>query len=108
MTTRKTPLAARIALALAVSPFLVATAFAAPAMGYARDTALEASVKAELDRTMSTEAKDVSVLAQRGVVTLTGWVEQPHNENRAREIASTVPGVRRAVSNLHLWSSTDE
>lgn len=71
------------------------------------DAQLANAVLNAIRQTMGYEANDIVVTVNNGVVTLTGWANQPAQESRARMIASKVPGVVKTYSQLHLWSASD-
>lgn len=72
------------------------------------DTALVSAVSDAIRRELDDKAKDIQVSANNGVVMLSGWADEPSDESRARAVASRVPGVVRAYSRVHLWSSDDD
>lgn len=111
MNTRLKLFAAGAVLAITAGPFLTAAHAApgAPESGMpVNDQALASTVKDALDKTLGSDAKDLSVVADHGVVMLNGWVNLPRQEAQARTVASAVPGVARAYSHVHTWSSSDE
>ncbi|WP_041376471.1 BON domain-containing protein [Polaromonas naphthalenivorans] len=71
------------------------------------DPALAAAVTQAIHDALDYKAKDIQVAVNGGVVMLSGWANQPSDESRARAVASRVPGVMRAYSRVHLWSSDD-
>ncbi|WP_295958608.1 BON domain-containing protein, partial [Rhodoferax sp.] len=54
---------------------------------------------------LGSDAKDVTVTASNGTVTLHGWAQGPQEEAKARYVASTVPGVANAYSNVRTFST---
>jgi osmotically-inducible protein OsmY len=48
------------------------------------------------------------VRAANGRVNLSGWIGDVQDDATARQIASTVPGVRRVTSNFHSWSTDSD
>lgn len=76
-------------------------------VGKVGDAALVAAVKSALGQSLGREGADLSVTARNGQVTLRGWVQEPHQEREARLIASKVPGVNIAYSQIHTWASKD-
>jgi osmotically-inducible protein OsmY len=112
MNTRLKLFAAGAVLAITAGPFLTA-AYAAPRAPASsampvNDQALASTVKDALEKALGSDAKDLSVVADHGVVMLNGWVNLPRQEAQARTVASAVPGVVRAYSHVHTWSSSDE
>ena len=94
-------IAASALLALAAGALLPAHA--------ATDADLAGSVQSALSNSLGSDAKDLTVSARNGKVTLRGWVQGPKEEARARFVASKVPGVTRAYSAVHTFSTdTDE
>jgi hypothetical protein len=78
---------------------------AQPSQGVAdtSDEALAQAVRAGLDADPNHFYRHVDVRVDNGVATLSGFVNSSQAINRARRIASTVPGVTRVVtSNLTL------
>jgi osmotically-inducible protein OsmY len=80
----------------------LASAFAA---GTAEDAALAVTVKSAVVQSLGDQARDLAVTVDHGVVTLTGWAQEPRYEAQARAVASRVPGVTQAYSTVHTWSS---
>lgn len=80
----------------------LASAFAASTPA---DVALATSVKSAVVQSLGDQASDMSVNVDNGVVTLTGWAQEPRFEAQARAVASRVPGVTQAYSTVHTWSS---
>lgn len=70
-----------------------------------RDQALAATVQETLRKTPGLENEEITVNANNGVITLSGWAKHPDQESRARAVASRVPGVNQAYSRIHLWST---
>lgn len=71
------------------------------------DIALAADVKAALLKATPFRDADVdlAVTASNGKVQLAGWVTYADNPELAREIASSVSGVKAVTENLRTWSS---
>jgi osmotically-inducible protein OsmY len=71
------------------------------------DIALAADVKAALLKAAPFRDADVdlAVTASNGKVQLAGWVTYADNPELAREIASSVSGVKGVTENLRTWSS---
>lgn len=80
---------------------------AMPSAGVAStgDMALADAVMGSLRQTPGLDSKDLVVRARGGVVTLGGWAERVEDEDRARVVASRVPGVVKAVSQIRVWST---
>lgn len=72
-----------------------------------RDQTLAATVLETLRKTPELENEEITVNANNGVITLGGWTQHPDQESRARAVASRVPGVSRAYSRIHLWSTSN-
>lgn len=106
MTIRHQALAAALALAIVG---LASPARAAPVAGPAdrTDAALVVSVRDAIDTKLGAEASELTITALDGKVTLHGWAKSPKQEEEARQIARKVPGVSKAYSRVHVWSSTD-
>jgi osmotically-inducible protein OsmY len=100
--------AASIALAVVAGSFITSASIAAPAASMStNDMALASAVQVVLVKSMGDAAKDLTVTAQNGAVTLHGFVNQPREEDQARYVTSKVPGVTAAYSKIHTWSSND-
>ena len=71
------------------------------------DIALASEVKAALLKAAPFRDADVdlAVTASNGKVQLAGWVTYADNPELAREIASSVSGVKSVTDNLRTWSS---
>jgi hyperosmotically inducible protein len=77
-------------------PATTAAASAAPAA----DLALSEKVREALVTERGIIARDLQVIAQNGVVTLSGKVEEKSDQQRMMLVAMSVDGVRSVVSNL--------
>ena len=103
MTTR---IHRRIAvLALVAGPLLLMTSL--PAAAGATDAALGTAVESALSASMGNEAKDLSATVHNSDVTLHGWTQRPHQEAKARAVASQVAGVGNVYSRIRVFSSRD-
>lgn len=69
------------------------------------DASITAAVKAKLAGEKATTLTRIDVDTSRGVVYLTGIVENAAMKNRAAELARQVQGVRDVVNNLKVQSS---
>lgn len=90
-------IAASALFALAAGAFLPAHA--------ATDADLAGSVQSALSNSLGGGAKDMTVTAHNGAVTLHGWAQGPVEESKARYVASTVPGVAKAFSKVRTYST---
>ena len=98
-------LAASTLLALAAGPFLMASSLPATAAP-SPDEALATEVHNALTSQLGNAVKNVTVAADNGTVTLSGWTQGPISEGKARYVASTVPGVDRAYSKIRMFSTS--
>lgn len=64
------------------------------------DAALSEKVRQALVSEHGINARDLQVIAQNGVVTLSGKVEEKSDQERMMLVAMSVDGVRSVVSNL--------
>lgn len=69
---------------------------------YAKDKEIAARIKTRLYADPTTKATEIEVQALRGVVQLSGFVDNQAARNRAGEIAATTPGVLQVYNNLLL------
>ena len=69
---------------------------------YAKDKEIAARVKTRLYADPMTKGTEVEVQALRGVVQLSGFVDNQAAKNRAGEIAASTPGVAQVYNNLLL------
>lgn len=69
---------------------------------YAKDKEIAARVKTRLYSDPTTKGTEIEVQSLRGVVQLSGFVDNQAARNRAGEIASTTPGVVQVYNNLLL------
>ena len=98
MTRSINRIAASALFALAAGAFL-------PAHAATNDADLASSVQSTLTSQLGADAKDVTVTANNGSVTLHGWTQGVQEEAKARYVASTVPGVSNAYSNVRTFST---
>ena len=98
MTRSFNRIAASALFALAAGAFL-------PAHAAANDADLAGAVQSAITTSLGSDAKDVTVTASNGTVTLHGWTQGPQEESKARYVASTVPGVANAYSNVRTFSN---
>lgn len=106
---------ARLALALAAGPLMVASSWAATATPTASasapmapapsDSAVSKAVTEALNTSLGDEAQKLKVSTKKGIVTLSGWINQPDMEAQARKVASEVPGAKKVYSRIRLWST---
>lgn len=110
MNSRFSRLVAPALLGLAIGPMLVLSASAGPLAKPAErsDATLVSAVKDALSNDMGKAASDLAITARDGKITLHGWVNSPKQEAHALDVAAKVPGVRKAYSNVHTWSSRDD
>ena len=69
---------------------------------YAKDKEIAARVKTRLYTDPATKGTEIEVQSLRGVVQLSGFVDNQQARNRAGEIASSTPGVVQVYNNLLL------
>jgi len=69
---------------------------------YARDKEIAARVKTQLYADPTTKGTEIEVQSLRGVVQLSGFVDNQAARNRAGEIAAATPGVTQVYNNLLL------
>lgn len=70
------------------------------AKAYIDDSVITAKVKAALVKDRDVSAFKVNVKTDKGIVLLSGFVENEHQARRAREITSAIKGVKSVKSNL--------
>jgi osmotically-inducible protein OsmY len=98
MTRSINRIAASALFALAAGAFL-------PAHAASNDGELAGQVQSALSSKLGSDAKDLTVTADNGSITLHGWAQGPQEEAKARYVASTVPGVANAYSAVRTFSS---
>lgn len=98
MTRSLNRIAATALFTLAAGAFL-------PAQAATSNAALAGAVQSAVTASMGADAKDVTVSASNGNVTLHGWAQGPQEEAHARYVASTVPGVANAYSKVRTFSN---
>jgi hyperosmotically inducible protein len=69
---------------------------------YAKDKEIAARIKSRLYADPATKGTEIEVQALRGVVQLSGFVDNQQARNRAGEIAASTPGVIEVYNNLLL------
>jgi hyperosmotically inducible protein len=69
---------------------------------YAKDKEIAARVKSQLYADPMTKGTEIEVQSLRGVVQLSGFVDNQDAKNRAAEIAATTPGVIQVYNSLLL------
>jgi hyperosmotically inducible protein len=92
---------------LTLAPLMFATGCAVTggretAGEYAKDKEIAARIKTRLYADSSTKGTEIEVQAMRGVVQLSGFVDNQEARNRAGEIAASTPGVVQVYNNLLL------
>ena len=70
--------------------------------GFVDDAAITAKVKTALARAKDVSALDVNVTTYRGVVQLSGFVNNQDEARKAGEVARGVSGVRDVFNDLHV------
>ena len=88
---------------LVLTPFLggcAATAMRQSTGELVDDTTITAKVKAAFVRDDTVKALDVSVTTFKGVVQLSGFVDNAVQKTRAEQIASAVSGVKSVQNNI--------
>lgn len=98
MTRSINRIAASALFALAAGAFL-------PAHAATNDADLANSVQSAITTTLGADAKNVTVSANNGTITLHGWTQGVQEEAKARYVASTVPGVANAYSKVRTFST---
>jgi osmotically-inducible protein OsmY len=76
-----------------------------PAHAAGNDADLAGQVQSVLSSKLGSDAKDLTVTADNGNITVHGWAQGPREEAKARYVASTVPGVANAYSAVRTLSS---
>lgn len=69
---------------------------------YVDDSWITSKVKSEMIADKNVPARDINVTTTRGVVTLSGKVDNWNASNRAAEIAQGVKGVTRVENDIHV------
>nr|WP_315228287.1 BON domain-containing protein [uncultured Albidiferax sp.] len=98
MTRTFNRIAASALFALAAGAFV-------PAHAAGNDADLANAVQSTLTSQLGSDAKDLTVTANNGSVTLHGWTQGVQEESKARYVASTVPGVVNAYSDVRTFSN---
>ena len=98
MTRTFNRIAASALFALTAGAFL-------PAHAATNDADLAGQVQTALSSKLGSDAKDLTVTADNGSITLHGWAQGPQEEAKARYVASTVPGVANAYSSVRTFST---
>jgi osmotically-inducible protein OsmY len=101
MTRTFNRIAASALFALTAGAFL-------PAHAAGNDADLASSVQSAISSQLGSDAKDLTVTASNGNVTLHGWAQGPVEEAKARLVASTVPGVSNAYSSVRTFSTDND
>jgi hyperosmotically inducible protein len=96
-----------IASSIAVAPLVFTTGCAVTsgresAGQYAKDKEIAARIKTRLYSDPATKGTEIEVQSLRGVVQLSGFVDNQQSRNRAGEIAASTPGVVQVYNNLLL------
>jgi hyperosmotically inducible periplasmic protein len=106
MKTIKTSLQAIVSLltlsgALALAPTGCAGTSTHESTGeYVDDSTVTAKVKAALVKDDTVKAREIQVETFKGVVQLSGFVDNGEQKSRAAEIAGGIPGVRSVKNNI--------
>lgn len=95
-----TRFAAGTVLAIAASPWVVASSFTATS-----DEDLQFSAHQAIQQSLGFQAKNITVTAENGTLILHGWVYGARQVSQARTVASTVPGAADVYSHLRIWST---
>jgi len=69
---------------------------------YIDDSTITAKIKTALIRDSEVRARDVNVTTYRGVVQLSGFVQDDNQVRRAGEVARSVEGVRQLYNDLRV------
>ena len=96
---------ARCAASASFALFALAAGAFLPAHAATNDADLASSVQSTLTSQLGSDAKDLTVTANNGSVTLHGWTQGVQEESKARYVASTVPGVVNAYSDVRTFSN---
>ena len=88
--------------------FTLAAGAFLPAHAAGNNADLASSVQSALSTSLGSDAKDLTVTASNGSVTLHGWAQGPVEEAKARLVASTVPGVANAFSTVRTLSTNND
>ncbi len=94
-----------VAAALTLSPAVLTTGCAVAhgresAKEYTRDKEITTRIKASLYKDPLVKGSEVKVQSLRGVVELSGFVENQQARERAGQIAAATPGVAQVYNNL--------
>jgi osmotically-inducible protein OsmY len=100
MTRSFNRIAATALFALTAGAFL-------PAHAATSDADLASSVQSAITSQLGSDAKDLTVTAHNGSITVHGWAQGPQEEAKARYVASTVPGVANAYSEVRTFSTNN-
>jgi osmotically-inducible protein OsmY len=100
MTRSFNRIAATALFALTAGAFL-------PAHAATSDADLANSVQSAITSQLGSDAKDLTVTASNGSITVHGWAYGPQAEAKARYVASTVPGVANAYSDVRTFSTNN-
>ena len=71
---------------------------------YIDDSTITAKIKTALIRDSEVRARDINVTTYRGVVQLSGFVQDDNQVRRAGEVARSVEGVRQLYNDLRVAS----
>lgn len=69
---------------------------------YVDDSWITSKVKSEMVADKSVKARDINVITNRGVVTLSGNTSTWEESNKAAEIARSVKGVTMVENDIHV------
>ena len=101
--------ASKVLLALAAGTAMIAPSIAAtdkPSMAAApADRELNSAVMDALKASLNDDAAKLKVSSKKGVVTLSGWINNADLATQAREAAAKVPGAKKVYSRVRIWST---
>ena len=69
---------------------------------YIDDSVITAKVKADLVKDPITKAREISVITDKGVVMLSGFVDTQSAKDKAEEIAKNVEGVKNVENDIQI------
>ncbi|WP_295953791.1 BON domain-containing protein [Rhodoferax sp.] len=102
-------LAANILLAFVAGTAMVGSSMAATdkpaAVATPADKELNSAVMDALKASLNDDAAKLKVSSKKGVVTLSGWINNAELSTQAREVAAKVPGAKKVYSRVRIWST---
>lgn len=110
MAIKLNHLASNLLLALVAGTAMVGSSIAATdkpaAMAVApADAELNSAVMDALKSSLNDDAAKLKVSSKKGVVTLSGWINNAELSTQAREVAAKVPGAKKVYSRVRIWST---